>query len=238
MPAAYVLRLALFLALTAAIATGTGTNTLAQAGAGERTIFVSALDPRGEPVRRAESGRFRRHGGRPAARNPAGVAGRRDHGYRGLGRQQRGRGSGHPVVTRRVEGLRRRAGGRSPDRHRRTGRSPDDSPGLHLQSNPARNGDRPPVRHGIERHDAARRDRGSIGGCAAARGDSSGARAGDHQRRRVHEPKRTRRDPRSPRGWGQPHRHRGRRTELREQSRSASAPWCSIKALAKPGGSL
>ena len=51
MPAAYVLRLALFLALTAAIATGTGTNTLAQAGAGERTIFVSALDPRGEPVK-------------------------------------------------------------------------------------------------------------------------------------------------------------------------------------------
>lgn len=58
MPAAYVLRLALFLALTAAIATGTGTNTLAQAGAGERTIFVSALDPRGEPVQGLNPGDF------------------------------------------------------------------------------------------------------------------------------------------------------------------------------------
>ena len=50
MPAAYVLRLALFAALTATFATGTGSNTYAQAGARERTLFVSALDPRGEPV--------------------------------------------------------------------------------------------------------------------------------------------------------------------------------------------
>src|SRR5688572_4637386 len=50
MSAAYVLRLALFAALTATLATGTGSNTYAQAGARERTLFVSALDPRGEPV--------------------------------------------------------------------------------------------------------------------------------------------------------------------------------------------
>ena len=50
MSAAYVLRLALFAALTATFATGTGSNTFAQAGARERTLFVSALDPRGEPV--------------------------------------------------------------------------------------------------------------------------------------------------------------------------------------------
>ena len=50
MPAAYVLRLALFAALTATFATGTGSNPHAQAGARERTLFVSALDPRGEPV--------------------------------------------------------------------------------------------------------------------------------------------------------------------------------------------
>ena len=50
MPAAYVLRLALFTALTATFATGTGSNTYAKAGARERTLFVSALDPRGEPV--------------------------------------------------------------------------------------------------------------------------------------------------------------------------------------------
>jgi len=50
MPAACVLRLALFLALTALVATGTGTNTYAQAGARERTLFVSAVDGRGEPV--------------------------------------------------------------------------------------------------------------------------------------------------------------------------------------------
>ena len=50
MPAAYVLRLALFTALTATFATGTDSNTYAQAGARERTLFVSALDSRGEPV--------------------------------------------------------------------------------------------------------------------------------------------------------------------------------------------
>ena len=50
MPAAYVLRLALLTALTATFATGTDSNLYAQAGARERTLFVSALDPRGEPV--------------------------------------------------------------------------------------------------------------------------------------------------------------------------------------------
>jgi VWFA-related protein len=45
-----VLRLALFSALTATVASGTTTNTYAQAGARERTVFVSALDSRGEPV--------------------------------------------------------------------------------------------------------------------------------------------------------------------------------------------
>ena len=50
MPAPCVLRLALFSALTAMVASGTSTNTYAQAGARERTVFVSALDSRGEPV--------------------------------------------------------------------------------------------------------------------------------------------------------------------------------------------
>jgi VWFA-related protein len=45
-----VLRLAHFSALTATVASGTTTNTYAQAGARERTVFVSALDSRGEPV--------------------------------------------------------------------------------------------------------------------------------------------------------------------------------------------
>jgi VWFA-related protein len=50
MSAVCVLRLVLTSALTAAIATAAGTEMLAQAGARERTIFVSALDSRGEPV--------------------------------------------------------------------------------------------------------------------------------------------------------------------------------------------
>ena len=50
MSRACVLRLALISTLTAAVATGTGTGILAQAGARERTLFVSALDSRGEPV--------------------------------------------------------------------------------------------------------------------------------------------------------------------------------------------
>ena len=58
MPAAYVLRLALFTALTATFATGTDSNTYAQAGARERTLFVSALDPRGEPVEGLNPGDF------------------------------------------------------------------------------------------------------------------------------------------------------------------------------------
>lgn len=58
MPAAYVLRLALLPALTALVATGTVTNTLAQAGARERTLFVSALDARSEPVEGLNPGDF------------------------------------------------------------------------------------------------------------------------------------------------------------------------------------
>ena len=58
MPTANVLRLALLLALTAVIATGTATNTLAQAGARERTLFVSALDARNEPVEGLNPGDF------------------------------------------------------------------------------------------------------------------------------------------------------------------------------------
>ena len=45
-----VLRLALCLVLTAVVATGSDTDLRAQAGARERTLFVTALDPRGEPV--------------------------------------------------------------------------------------------------------------------------------------------------------------------------------------------
>ena len=58
MPVAYVLRLAMLTAVTAAITTGTTTNTLAQAGARERTLFVSALDSRGEPVEGLNPGDF------------------------------------------------------------------------------------------------------------------------------------------------------------------------------------
>jgi VWFA-related protein len=58
MSAPCVLRLALFSALTAAIATGTGPDIFAQAGARERTIFVSALDSRGEPVEGLNPGDF------------------------------------------------------------------------------------------------------------------------------------------------------------------------------------
>ena len=58
MPAAYVLRLALFTALTATFAAGTGSNPHAQAGARERTLFVSALDTRGEPVEGLNPGDF------------------------------------------------------------------------------------------------------------------------------------------------------------------------------------
>ena len=45
-----VLRLALFMVLTAVVATGSDTDLRAQAGTRERTLFVTALDPRGEPV--------------------------------------------------------------------------------------------------------------------------------------------------------------------------------------------
>ena len=45
-----VLRLALFLVLAGVVATGSTTDLDAQAGARERTLFVTALDPRGEPV--------------------------------------------------------------------------------------------------------------------------------------------------------------------------------------------
>jgi VWFA-related protein len=50
MPAARLLSLVLVAVLTAGVATGPDGRLLAQAGARERTIFVSALDARGEPV--------------------------------------------------------------------------------------------------------------------------------------------------------------------------------------------
>ena len=50
MLAVFVLRLALISAVTALVVTSTATNISAQAGARERTLFVTAVDSKGEPV--------------------------------------------------------------------------------------------------------------------------------------------------------------------------------------------
>ena len=62
-------------------------------------------------------------------------------------------------------------------------------------------------------------------------------RPGDHQRRRIHEPKRAGRHSRRPRGWGHPHAIVVGELELREHRGARARALCSMKALAKPAGS-